>query len=120
MHKLTNFYFKIWIFHEYSKSAKPQQVQSRCELRFPKKPLFSPFLILLPLEALDLGGAPLRYSEVQGPFLSAKLLFVRIAAANVKLPGYFQRVLSTIFKVMQIIELVDTYVKTSQKASSER
>ena len=95
-------------------------MQSRCELRFPKKPLFSPFLILLPLEALDLSGAPLHYSEVQGPFLSAKLLFVRIAAANVKLPGYFQRVLSTIFKVMQIIELVDTYVKTSQKASSER
>ena len=95
-------------------------MQSRCELRFPKKPLFSPFLILLPLEALDLGGAPLRYSEVQGPFLSTKLLFVRIAAANVKLPGYFQRLLSTIFKVMQIIELVDTYVKTSQKASSER
>ena len=84
-----------------------------------KAPFFS-LLKLLPLEALDLGGAPLRYSEVQGPFLSAKLLFVRIAAANVKLPGYFQRVLSTIFKVMQIIELVDTYVKTSQKASSER
>ena len=83
--------------------------------------LKSPFILpLLPLEALDLGGAPLRYSEVQGPFLSAKLLFVRIAAANVKLPGYFQRVLSKIFKVMQIIELVDTYVKTSQKASSER
>ena len=82
--------------------------------------LKSPLLILLPPEALDLGGAPLRYSEVQGPFLSAKLLFVRIAAANVKIPGCFQRVLSTIFKVMQIIELVDTYVKTSQKASSER
>ena len=95
-------------------------MQSRCELRFPKKPLFSPFLILLPLEALDLGGAPLRYSEVQGPFLSAKLSFVRIAAVNVKLPGYFQRVLSTIFKVMQIIEIVDTHVKTSQKANSER
>ena len=95
-------------------------MQSRCELRFPKKPLFSPFLILLPLEALDLGGAPLRYSEVQGPFLSAKLLFVRIAAANVKLPGYFQRVLSTIFKVMQIIELVDTYVKMSQKATIQK
>ena len=63
MHELTNFYFKIWIFHKYSKSAKPQEVQSRCELRFPKKPLFSPFLILLPLEALDLGGAPLRYSQ---------------------------------------------------------
>ena len=61
-------------------------MQGRCELRFPKKPLFSPLLILLPLEALDLGGAPLRYSEAQGPFLSAKLLFVRIAAADVKLP----------------------------------
>ena len=37
--------------------------------------LKSPFILpLLPLEALDLGGAPLRYSEVQGPFLSAKLL----------------------------------------------
>ena len=95
-------------------------MQSRCELRFPKKPLFSPFLILLPLEALDLGGAPLRYSEVQGPFLSAKLLFVRIAAADVKLPGYNQRVSSTIFKFLQIIELVDTDVKTSQKASSVR
>ena len=83
-------------------------------------PLFSPFLKLLPLEALDLGGASLRYSEVQGPFLSAKLLFVRIAAADVKLPGYNQRVSSTIFKVMRIIELVDTYVKTSQKSSSER
>ena len=92
-------------------------MQSSCELRFPKKPFGSPFLILLPL--VDV-GAPLRYSEAQGPFLSAKLLFVRIAAANVKLPGYFQRLLSTIFKVMQIIELVDTHVKTSQKASSER
>ena len=95
-------------------------MQSRCELRFPKKPLFSPFLILLPLEALDLGSAPLRYSEVQGPFLSAKLLFVRIETANVKLPGYFQRLLSTIFKVMQIIELVDTYVKMSQKATIQK
>ena len=91
-------------------------MQSRCELRFPKKPLFSPFLILLPLEALDLGGAPLRYSEVQGPFLSAKSLFVRIVAADVKLPGYNQRMSSTIFKVMRIIELVDTHVKMSQKA----
>ena len=66
------------------------------------------------------GGAPLRYSEAQGPFLSAKLLFVRIAAADVKLPGYNQRVSSSIFKDMQTIELVETYVITSQKASSER
>ena len=78
------------------------------------------FIKLLSLEALDLGGAPLRYSEVQGPFLSAKLLFVRIAAADVKLPGYNQRVSSSIFKVMLTIELVETYVETSLKASSER
>ena len=69
---------------------------------------------------MDLGGAPLCYSEVQGPFLSAKLLFVRIAAADVKLPGYNQRVSSSIFKVMLTIELVETYVEASLKASSER
>ena len=62
----------------------------------------------------------MRYSEVQGPFLSAKLLLVRIAAADVKLPGYNQRVSNTIFKVMQIIELVDTYVKMSQKATIQK
>ena len=117
----SRIFHKREFFIDIQKSAEPQQVQSSCVLRFPKKALlFSLFDTATWRHWIYVGGAPLRYSEAQGPFLSAKLLFVRIAAANVKLPGYFQRVLSTIFKVMQIIELVDTYVKTSQKASSER
>ena len=58
--------------------------------------------------------------KLKGPFCPPTLFFVKIAAADVKLPGYNQRVSSSIFKVMLTIELVETYVETSLKASSER
>ena len=43
------------------------------------------------------------YVEAQGPSLSAKVSFVRIDPADVKLPGNNQRVSNAVFKVTRII-----------------
>ena len=53
------------------------------------------------------------YVEAQGPPLSAKVSFVRIDAADVKLPGYNQRVSNSVFKVTRIIDIVDVQALSS-------
>ena len=46
------------------------------------------------------------YVQAQGPPLSAKVSFVSIDQADVKLPAYNQKVLNSVFKVTRIIYIV--------------
>ena len=60
------------------------------------------------------------YVQAQGPPLSAKVSFVSIDPADVKLPGDDQRVLNLVFKVTPLVrlDLVLTYLEREAAISS--
>ena len=59
------------------------------------------------------------YVEAHWSPLSAKVYFVRIDVADVKLPGYNQRVLNSVFKVTRIIYIVEEIAAQEPSEATE-